>query len=151
MLNKTMIALTATVVLSFASSAFAYEDPENRIGDRYPLLEPTAASAVVRVAQSRLAIRQTTSINQVAYTDPENQIGDRYPFLAPISTEPRSASAGRYLAARYAANVSQSWTIVEDPENKVADRYPLLEQRTAARQVAGYLVSRRALTTGSIR
>lgn len=39
MLNKTMIALSAAIVLGSASATFAYEAPENKIGDRYPALE----------------------------------------------------------------------------------------------------------------
>ena len=39
MFNKTMITLTAAIVLGSASAAFAYESPENKIGDRYPFLE----------------------------------------------------------------------------------------------------------------
>lgn len=51
MLTKSKIALSALLVVGFASAALAGETPENRIGDRYPLLEqtyqqqPTGASA----------------------------------------------------------------------------------------------------------
>ena len=39
MLNKSIITLTTALVLGCTSVAFAYEDPENRLGDRYPFLE----------------------------------------------------------------------------------------------------------------
>jgi hypothetical protein len=39
MLNKTKIALSALLVVGFASAALAGEPIENRLGDRYPLLE----------------------------------------------------------------------------------------------------------------
>jgi hypothetical protein len=39
MLTKTKIALSALLVVGFASAALANEPVENRIGDKYPLLE----------------------------------------------------------------------------------------------------------------
>jgi hypothetical protein len=39
MLTKTKIALSAFLVVGFASAALANIAPENKIGDRYPLLE----------------------------------------------------------------------------------------------------------------
>ena len=39
MFRKIMFAFAAAVAASFASTAFAYETPENKIGDKYPLLE----------------------------------------------------------------------------------------------------------------
>ena len=150
MLNKSIIVLTAAVILGSASAAFAYEDPENRIGDRYPFLEPTVAVNVLKVAQNRMMVRQTTSGIQIAYDDPENRIGDRYPSLDQTTRSPSGVTAGRYLAARYASNVNQDSIRAEDPENKIADRYPFLEQRTASRQFAGRVTSRSLLTTGSI-
>ena len=42
MLTKTKIALSTLLVIGFASAALANGTPENKIGDRYPLLEQTA-------------------------------------------------------------------------------------------------------------
>lgn len=58
MLTKTKIALSALLVVGFASAALAHEEPTNRIGDRYPLLErtyqqPSGASAFASAAVRR--------------------------------------------------------------------------------------------------
>ena len=149
--KKAMIAFTAAVVLGSVSAAFAYEDPENRIGDRYPVREPMVAASVFKIAQNRMVFRQTSSGIQAAYEDPENRIGDRYPSLDQTTKLTRGVTAGRYLAVRYASNVGRESIRIEDPESKIADRYPLLEQRIVSRQFAGHIASRKALTTGSIR
>lgn len=39
MLTKTKIALSALLIAGFASAALANVAPENKIGDRYPLLQ----------------------------------------------------------------------------------------------------------------
>ena len=57
MLNKTMIVLSAAVVLGSASAAFAYEAPENKIGDRYPFLEQVYQP----ISASKFAVRNVTS------------------------------------------------------------------------------------------
>jgi hypothetical protein len=131
MLNKTMIAITAGVILSSASAAFAYEDPENKIGDRYPFLEqrytPVAASTI---RSSNLRVSQSSGYVQYAYEAPENRIGDRYPFLEQNYTR----AAANTFAVRSAAPrlVSSSGQYAyEAPENKISDRYPLLEQQVA--------------------
>ena len=41
MLKKNMLVFAATAVFVSTSAAFAYEAPENKIGDRYPFLEQT--------------------------------------------------------------------------------------------------------------
>ena len=50
MITKSIIALSAILVVSTSVSAFAYEAPENRLGDRYPFLEqmytPVAANTL---------------------------------------------------------------------------------------------------------
>jgi hypothetical protein len=43
MLSKTKIVLSALLVVGFTSAALAAEDPEARVGDRYPFLEQMAA------------------------------------------------------------------------------------------------------------
>ena len=57
MLTKTKIARSTFLVAGFASAALAGETPENKIGDRYPLLEqpltvrqPAGASAFASAA-----------------------------------------------------------------------------------------------------
>ena len=80
MLNKTMIAVAA-------GAAFAYEDPENKIGDRYPRLEqkyePISGnrSAARQVTPRQATPIQVTAFNRPVYDAPENKISDRYPLL----------------------------------------------------------------------
>ena len=47
-MNKTLIALSAAALFGSVSAALAYEAPENKIGDRYPVLEQTYAPTAVR-------------------------------------------------------------------------------------------------------
>jgi hypothetical protein len=83
-LNKILIALTAAAVLGSASAAFAYEDPENRIGDRYPFLEQIAnPAATAKFGDRYLMRRQVANLNRFANEEPESKIADRYPFLEP--------------------------------------------------------------------
>ena len=152
MLNKSMITLTTAIVLGCTSAAFAYEDPENRLGDRYPFLEqvyqPSSAS---RMARSYVTPRQTASLAQYANEAPENRIGDRYPTLE-LAYQPTatSRSVGRYVAARQVASSVQYAN--EAPENKISDRYPLLEARIVSQRApTKYASAKRNLTTGSIR
>ena len=158
MLNKTLIALTATVVLGSASAAFAYEEPENRIGDRYPFLEQMISPVQGNhIGNSNLISRQFARADQFSNEEPENRIGDRYPLLEPM-VRPVSTGkfAGKYLAMRYASN-SINQSAYEEAENKIGDRYPLLEPQVASQQVASQrgparrFASRGTRTTGSIR
>jgi hypothetical protein len=150
MLNKTMIAFSAAIVLSTAATAFAYEDPENKIGDRYPFLEQRYTPVAANTLRSRNQMtRQVSYSNQYAYEDPENKLGDRYPFLE-LVTQPISTNkfAGRYPAPRLTSSAAQY--AYEAPENKIGDRYPLLERQIAfqsgpARRAAS------SRTTGIIR
>ena len=131
MLNKTMITLTAAIVLGSASAALAYEAPENRIGDRYQFLEqayqPSSANGL---AGRNVMPRQVANLDQYANEAPENPVIDRYPFLEPAVTPVASGRfAGPYLAqrqARIASGVSNQY-MNEAPENKIGDRYPFLE------------------------
>lgn len=85
MLNKTMIALSATLVLGAASSAFAYDAPEHKIGDRYPLLEQTYRPVMAQVGNRHIIASPTASLNLYASEVPEHKISDRYPWLeAPV-------------------------------------------------------------------
>ena len=95
-LNKTIIALTAATVLASASAALASEEPENKIGDRYPFLEQVyRANSPSRATSERMSaprslkpvwafrLNQFSSANQYINDAPENKIGDRYPLLEP--------------------------------------------------------------------
>src|SRR5712692_7266962 len=124
----TTVAL-ATLV---ASAAFAYEDPENKIGDRYLHLEQIYTPVSANSLGSRnLMPRQVSNVSQNAYEDPENKIGDRYLHLAQIYTPVSANSLGsRNLMPRQVSKVSQF--AYEAPENKIGDRYPFLEQAYSA-------------------
>jgi hypothetical protein len=65
MLIKTKIALSALLVVGFASAALAGEDPTNKIGDRYPFLEQTvqqsAGASAFASAGSRISVRHFTA------------------------------------------------------------------------------------------
>jgi len=154
MLNKTMIAITAAVVLGSSSAAFSYEDVENRIGDRYPFLEqistPVAAN---RLGSRNVMVRQVSSLALYSNEDVENKIGDRYPSLEQLaSPAPTERFAGRYLTSRLATNSISSQYAYDDPENRIGDRYPLLEQLVASRRVpVRSITAGRDLSTGSIR
>ncbi len=152
MLNKTMITLTAAVVLGSVSAAFAYEDIENRLSDRYPFLDQVYQP----ISGSRLAVRsvmprQVATLNQYSNEAPENKIGDRYPLLE-LAYQPSatSRSAGRYVTP---TQVASSMQYANDaPENKIGDRYPLLEaQYVSSRGPTRISTARRNLTTGTIR
>ena len=130
MLFKTMIGITAGVILGSASAALAYESPENKIGDRYPFLEqrytPVAATTL---RGTNLRVSQASTFGQSANEAPENKLSDRYPFLeigyAPV--------AAKTVAVRYQApRLASSSVAYEAPENKIGDRYPLLEQQVAS-------------------
>ena len=146
MLHKTMIGITAGVILTSASAALAYEDPENKIGDRYPFLEqrytPVAATML---RGTNLRVSRASNLGQYANEAPENKISDRYPFLeigyAPV--------AARTVAVRYQApRLASSSVAYEAPENKIGDRYPLLEQQVASQSgAARRAASRRSSTT----
>ena len=81
MLNKTLIALSAAVVLGSVSASFGYEAPENKIGDRYPALEQTYKPTTTARVGGTVMPRQQV---QYGYQAPENMIGDRYPALTTV-------------------------------------------------------------------
>ena len=93
MLNKTKIGIAAAVILSSASAAFAYEDPENKIGDRYPRLEqkyqPISGN---RSAARQVAPKLSPASVQYTFQAPENKIGDRYPLLEARTVSKRTPS-----------------------------------------------------------
>lgn len=124
MFTKKAITLAALLIAGATVSAAAYEDPENKIGDRYPFLEQRYTPvATGNVAAKRMTV---SKFDRHASEDPENKIGDRYPFLeqtyAPVSTGNSTAR----LAAPQVTKLDQYAN--EVPENRISDRYPLLEQ-----------------------
>lgn len=129
MFNKSMIALTAAVIVGSASAAFSYDDPESRIGDKYPFLEqqPSRTIAVRNIGGPYLPVRSTVSLNQPLPEDVEAQIADKYPTLEPAAPPASAASILRTRVAMRQAETSLL-TIYEDPESRVADKYPLLER-----------------------
>ena len=101
MLNKTIIVLTSVLTFGSVSASFAYEDPENKIGDRYPFLEQRdSAVTTTKATRTNLVRRQSNQRSGVAayaVEDPENKIGDRYPFLEPrIVQNSRVSTASRH-------------------------------------------------------
>jgi hypothetical protein len=132
--NKTLIALTAAIAFGSVSSAFAYEDPENKIGDRYPFLEQKYSYEGSRAVNARAVRPQYVGYQQYSNEAPENKISDRYPLLE-LAAAPTASSrvAGRYLTQRAAqTNVAMQYSN-EAPENKIGDRYPFLEPTYAVR------------------
>ena len=75
-MNKIISALSVVAVLGSATAAFAYEAPENKLGDRYPFLEQQYRPVATPAGQYH-ATTAGLYMNQV----PENKIGDRYPWL----------------------------------------------------------------------
>ncbi len=125
MLNKTLIGLSALAVLGSVSTVFAYETPENKIGDRYPFLEQTYKPTTSTWVGGTVMPRQQV---QNGYQAPENMIGDRYLSLATVY-QPIAAAK---VAARKVANRNYGVYSNESPENKIGDRYPFLEHVYAA-------------------
>ena len=80
MFTKRTITLAALLIAGATTAAFAYEAPENKIGDRYPLLEqqyqPTSTNNV-----RTMTAPKTQRLDQYINEDVENKIGDRYPLL----------------------------------------------------------------------
>jgi hypothetical protein len=128
MFIKSKIVFTALLIIGASSAAFAYEDPENRIGDRYPFLEKVDRTATMPTpGTARAIVRRNVWAIQYGSEDPENKIGDRYPSLEPITASVASANA---MASRTPVrqNPKLEQFSHEEPENKIADRYPFLEQ-----------------------
>jgi hypothetical protein len=124
MFTKKAITLAALLIAGATTAAVAYEDPENKIGDRYPFLEqrytPVATS---NVAMKRMTVSQ---FDRHASEDPENKIGDRYPHLEQSYA---ATSTGNVSVARTAPQyIKLDQYANEAPENKIGDRYPFLEQ-----------------------
>ena len=112
MFTKSVLTLAALLLAGVSTAAVAYEDPENKIGDRYPFLEQQyqpVASKAVRV----MSAPKAPKLNQYINEDVEEKIGDRYPFLEqPIQvTTVGTKSLGR-TSSRSVRNI----TIAVRPE-----------------------------------
>jgi hypothetical protein len=135
-LNKSIFALAAAIVVGSASGAFAVEDPENQIGDRYPFLAPTTMSAPAKFTANRTMIRQVANIQQAEIADPESRIGDRYPLLERTATPAKAATAS--MRVRLPRQAALDWSNnIEDPESRIGDKYPFLEPAQAHRGPTG--------------
>ena len=115
MFIKTKIAITTAILLTAASTTFAsprqnsslpqfaYETPENRIGDNYPFLEQVQMP-VTRVSAVRSNLRSQV-LPQFASETPENRIGDNYPFLEaytrPIAAAPTRINVSMLRVRQY--------------------------------------------------
>ena len=80
MFTKRTITLAALLIAGVSSAAFAYEDPENKIGDRYPLLEQQYQPISTNNVRA-MSAPKAQKLNQYMNEDVENKIGDRYPLL----------------------------------------------------------------------
>jgi hypothetical protein len=71
MLTKTKIALSALLVVGFASAAMANERVENRIGDKYPFLEQ------IHQSQNSTSAFASAQRSVKSYTAQEKALFDR--------------------------------------------------------------------------
>jgi hypothetical protein len=123
MFTKYGVTLAALLVFGGTSVAVAIEDPENRIGDRYPFLEKVDRTAARPIGILPVMGRQSTKLDLYRNEVVENKIADRYPHLEQLAgpTSPRQT-------VRVRRNAQLAFYANEDVENKIADRYPFLEQ-----------------------
>ena len=107
MFSKSTLALSAMLIVSATSAAFAYEEPEHKLGDRYAFLaqmqQPVSTNVV---AAQRMTVR-TSSLSLYTNEVPEHRIADRYSFLEqPVMFAAVKAKA---TGTRYA----KSFTVAE--------------------------------------
>ena len=135
--SKKIIMAAAAILLSSASGVLAYDDPESKISDRYPLLEPGYHWIPARAAG------HVARLSRTAVEVPENKIGDRYPLLEP------GYHWVPVLTPSQVARLDRS--AVEDPENRIGDRYPLLKQQAVAQtRLTGRIRIRSVAPTRSV-
>jgi hypothetical protein len=147
MFTTKTITLAALLIAGATVTAAAYEDLENRIGDRYPFLEQQYAPvATGKVAAKRMTVSQ---FDRHASEDPENKIGDRYPFLEQSYASVSTGSSTARLAAPQFTKLDQY--VNEAPENKISDRYPLLEQPIQSADVGSTIRQRASRPANTIR
>ena len=118
MFSKYTIALAALLLVGGSSIAVAIEDVENKLGDRYPMLQEGYRSV------SPNAYRLGWQSNQ-GIEDIESKIGDRYPAL---DASYQSAAKNQVVLRRTVMQTAARNQTIEDVENKITDRYPFLAQ-----------------------
>ena len=97
--TRTIVALAAVGFVSCASVAFA-EDADNKIGDKYPLLEQRQAPIKTNVTRRAPTTRQIPNSYTVTNDVSDNKIGDRYPFLEPrVAAQKTSTRTARVRAS----------------------------------------------------
>jgi hypothetical protein len=125
MFSKYKIALAALMLIGGSTIALAYDDPESKIGDRYPFLEKVdrspAASVGAQIGRTQRHMKLAGFVNE----DPEYKIADRYPALEQIEAPTQSAVI---TGQRPQQNARLDGFVNEDVEYKIGDRYPFLDQ-----------------------
>jgi hypothetical protein len=144
MFTKATITLSALLLFGATATAVAYDDPEAKIGDRYPQLE-TGPSHGSKAIAKRMTVSRLGSSE---IEDPESKMGDRYPLQDKTYASVSTAVAVNGMRP----TTVQVWAgEVEDPEEKIADRYPLLEPRVQTVRVTTTPVVRAMRPTPSIK
>ena len=125
MFTKYAITLSALLMIGGTSIAVAYDDPESKIGDRYPFLEKVDRSPAASVGWQTGRTERHMKLNGYVNEDVESKIADRYPALEQITAPTQSASVSR---GRPQQNARLDAYVNEDVESKIGDRYPFLDQ-----------------------
>lgn len=148
MFTKAAITLAALFIAGGSATALAYEDSENKIGDRFPFLE----QRYTPVAPSNVATKRMTvsKFDRHASEESENKIGDRFPMLeqtyAPTSTD--NVGAAR-LAAPQFTKIDQYAN--QAPEDKLGDRFSYLDQPVQSASVGAKTAARSIRSVNSFR
>ena len=147
MFSKTITMLAAITIVGTASGAFAYDDPDNRIGDRYPWLDASSRSVAARnIGAPYVPARGLARLDQPMPEDVEARIGDRYPGL---ERNAAPGGAARLLSARFAMRQSAVAANYDDPAGRISDRYPQLERISPQRGGGVYVTARRSTRPGA--
>lgn len=146
MFSKYTITISALLLIGGTAIALAYEEPEYKIGDRYPSLERVDRTPPANIRGQIGRTQRHVMVSTYENEDVENKIGDRYPSLEPIAAPTRSAVV---TAQRPQQNARLDTFVNEDPEYKIGDRYPFLDQavRIAAESKT---FATAAMRTGSV-
>jgi hypothetical protein len=145
MFTKATITLSALILFGVTATAVAYEDPENKIGDRYPTLEQRYTPVAPGYGAANRT--QTSIFDRHMSEDSENKIGDRYPFLEQTyaSRSARSLGSVRIMSPKLDQYAN------EVPENKISDRFPFLEQPIQSASVASKVTRVAMRSAGSVK
>lgn len=127
MFTKYTIALSALILVGGTAVAIAYEEPESKIGDRYPSLEQIDRSAPQIASSQRTMVQRNAKLNLYVDEDVDSKIADRYPLLEQV-TPPTATASMAYRGVIVQRNAKLDPYTNEDPESKISDRYPFLEQ-----------------------